>query len=140
ESVLTATSAATAPPGTYSFAVSRLVSTQQTITRGFTDTAATALGAGTLTFEFGPAGLSADTDLRQLNGGDGVTRGKVRITDRSGASAVIDLSRALSVDDVLDAINSASGINVLASVEGDHLKLTDNTAGAGTLAVAEVAG
>src|SRR5262249_29896006 len=93
---------------------------------------------GKLTFEFGDAKLSSDTQLSTLNGGAGVQRGRIRITDRSGASSVIDLSQALSIDDVVEAINGASGINVTASVEGDHLKLADNTGGAGNFTVAEV--
>lgn len=126
-SLVTATTSASAAPGSYNFTVGRLVNTQQIITAGYADAAATPIGAGTLTFEFGDAKLSTDTRLSQLNGGQGVSRGKIRITDRSGASAVVDLSRALTVNDVLDAINTTSGINVTASVSGDGLQLVDNT-------------
>lgn len=138
-SVVTATSAASASPGVYNFTVSRLVSSQQVITRGFTDTDSTAVGAGSLSFEFGDSHLDADTSLTRLNGGAGVNRGRIRITDRSGASTVVDLSKALTIGDVLDSINSASGINVTASVDGDGLKLTDNTGQvASVLAVSNV--
>ncbi|MCE9590488.1 MAG: flagellar filament capping protein FliD [Planctomycetes bacterium] len=126
---ITASSGNTATPGSYSFTVARLVSTQQLITQGFSDTTATAVApsGGTLTFEQGSARLDAETPLSQLNGGAGISRGKIRITDKSGASAVIDLTRVVSVNDVLDAVNSASGINVTAAVDGDHIVLTDNT-------------
>ena len=141
ESVLTATTSASSTPGTYAFSVARLVSSQQTITQGFSDKDATAIApaGGTLTFEFGAARLDTDTQLATLNGGAGITRGKIRITDRSGASSVIDLSKAVSVKDVLTAINAAENINVTASVSGDGFVLTDNTGSIATnLTVADV--
>ncbi len=133
--VLTASSSSSASPGVYSFNVARLVSSQQTITRGFADTGASPVGAGTLSFEFGNAKLESDSDLSQLNGSTGVPRGKIRITDRSGNTAIVDLGRVLSVNDVLDTINNTTSINVVASVEGDSFKLADNTGGAGVLKV-----
>ena len=56
-----------------------------------------------------------------------MTPGSIRITDRSGVSATIDLSTATSVNDVLQDINSNTTLNVTASVVGDHLQLADNT-------------
>jgi len=139
DTVLTASAAATAMPGSYTFNVAKLVSTQQAISKGVADKDAALNLATTMTFEFGAAKLSTDTYLSQLNGGEGITRGKIRITDRAGASAVVDLSTAVSVNDVLDAINNTSGINVRASVEGDRFVLTDNTgANVTSLAVADV--
>ncbi len=125
--MLTATSDIGAPAGNYNFTVKQLVSAQQSLTRGFADRSETTLGAGTLTFDRGDARLDRDTQLRQLNSGAGVDRGQIRITDRSGNSAVVDLSTAITIDDVTEAINAATGINVTASVDGDHLALTDNT-------------
>ncbi len=139
ESVLTATSSKSATPGTYEFTVDQLVTTQQVISKGYADSDATALGAGTLTFEFGDARLDSKTSLSLLNGGDGVKRGDIRITDRSGASAIVDLSRALTVDDVIDQINSAGAINVTASIADDGLVIDDNTGSTATsLQVQEV--
>ena len=66
-------------------------------------------------------------DLETIDGGLGFTAGKIRITDRSGASAEIDLSAAQNIDDVLAAINNASAINVLATADGDRIRLTDKT-------------
>ncbi len=48
--------------------------------------------------------------LNALNGGAGVRPGTIRITDRSGATAEIDLSTAVTVDDVLNAINGSTAI------------------------------
>lgn len=84
------------------------------------------LGAGTLSIRSG--GFVDDPLLLEdLNGGSGVERGQIRITDRSGNSAIIDLRNAATVRDVLDAINQQTGINVSAQVQGDSLVLTDNT-------------
>lgn len=127
EDIATATAAASAVPGSYSFSVAKLVTTQQAISKGVADKDAAIGTASTLSFEFGNARLDADTSLSLLNGGEGITRGKIRVTDRSGASAVVDLSKAITVDDVLDAINNTSGINITASAEGDGFVLKDNT-------------
>jgi flagellar hook-associated protein 2 len=129
EAVLTATSSTAALPGTYDFTVARLVSSQQTISKGYSDTNATVLApaGATFTFEMGDGRLDRNSALRELNGGEGMVRGKIRIADRSGASAVIDLSQATTVDEVLSAINKADGINVTASVNGDGFTITDNT-------------
>lgn len=90
------------------------------------DNTTTPLGAGTVKLGFG--GFANDgVDLDNLNGGDGVQRGKIKITDRSGASQVVDLRYVKTIDDVIEAINSAADISVTASVDGDRIKLTDNT-------------
>lgn len=139
ESVLTATSNTSATPGNYSFTVAQLVSGQQTVTRGFADRDATPVGAGTLTFDRGESRLEQRTELAQLNGGDGIQRGYIRVTDRSGATSLVDLSSAVTVDDVIEKINATSGVNVFASVDGDRLVLEDASGStAGDLTVANV--
>lgn len=140
DTVLTATSSTSTVPGSYSFTVDRLVTTQQSISSGFSDQDSSGIASlgGTLTFEFGPGKLDNNTKLNQLNGGNGITRGKIQITDRSGTSQVVDLSKALTVDDVLDAINASSNIAVTASVDGDGFRLDDTSGGGGTLSVSDV--
>jgi flagellar hook-associated protein 2 len=124
EHVLTATAANGAAIGNYQFSVARLVTTQQAVSGGFADFNTARVGAGTITIEQGGGELSTQTPLSQLNGGAGVRRGQFRITDRSGASAVIDASAAVTVDDVVKQINTALGVTVRASVDGDRLLLT----------------
>ena len=70
--------------------------------------------AGVLTIELGGGDLTSQTDLASLNGGDGVRRGLFRITDRSGASSVIDISSAVTLDDVIKKINTSLDISVRA--------------------------
>lgn len=130
EQVLTATASTGATPGSYQFIVDRLVSTQQLLSRGFANATQTGLNAGTFTFESAEARLDRDTALADLNGGNGVARGKIVITDATNnRSATIDLSRAATVNDVLDAINSAAGIDVTARVEGGRFVIESNVGG-----------
>lgn len=126
--VLSASAESGAPVGSFQFSVSRLVSTHQMISRGFTDADTTKLGqATTFSVESADARLDRETELSQLNGFGGVQRGRIRITDRSGATAEIDLSRAVTVDDVLREINNAAGIAADASIDRDRLVVRDQT-------------
>jgi flagellar hook-associated protein 2 len=123
-SALTATASSTAVPGQYQFVPVRLATTQHLLAGGVS-TKDQPLGAGTFSFRFG--GFANESiNLDEINGGDGLARGKIKITDRSGASATIDLRYAVTVDDVLAAINQNESVEVQASVAGDRLVLTDN--------------
>ena len=127
ENVLTATAANGAAIGNYQFQVARLVTTQQSVSAGFADFDTTKVGAGTITIEQGGGELSSQTLMSQLNGGTGARRGLFRITDRSGATAVIDTTAAVTLDDVVKKINTSLSVSVRAAVNGDRLVLTDLT-------------
>ena len=116
----------TAAPGTYQFQSVRRSTTHQVVSRGFANGDAQQVGAaGQLVISRGGQ-LAQPVKLDLLNGGQGVRRGTIRITDRSGATADVDLRDAVTVADVVDAINAqASGIR--AEAVGDHLQLTDLT-------------
>lgn len=136
--VLTATANTGAVPGTYSFTVSRLVANSQQLSAGFADSTESAVGASSMTFEFGNGKLSRDMSLSELNGGEGVARGKIKITDSTGNTAVVDLSTAVSINDVITAINDNGTANVTAAVDGDRITITDD-AGA-TFSITDTAG
>lgn len=141
ENVMLATVEAGAAPGTYTFQVRSLVTTHQLISRGYADQDRTPVGAGVLTVEIGGGDLARSTSLETLNGQRGVRIGTIRITDRSGASGDVDLSAALTIDDVLRAINSQTAVGVRASVAGDRLVLTDLTGQTtGNLTVQDIGG
>ncbi|MBY0260850.1 MAG: hypothetical protein K2Q20_00800, partial [Phycisphaerales bacterium] len=140
DSVLSATAQAGAAPGTYSFLVDRVVSTQQFLSRGFVDRNSAAAGISTVTVESSRARLDTDTSLSTLNGGAGVQRGKLRVTNKAGVSTTIDLSKAVTVNDVLDAFNSNQTAGVRASVRDGRFVLTDSTSGTGTLSVQDTEG
>ena len=77
--------------------------------------------------------------LDSLNSGSGVASGSIQITDRSGATATIDLTSADTVQDVIDTINLNPDVQVEASInrDGTGLVLEDNSGGTGSLTVAE---
>lgn len=120
--VLTATASTGAQPGTYSFIVDRLVSSRQLLSRGFQDTNTSAIGATAFTFESSLGRLDRDLSLSELNNGEGIVRGKIRISDGTN-TADIDLSRAANVSDVLDRING-SGLEVTASVRDGAFRIS----------------
>ncbi|MEX2175117.1 MAG: flagellar filament capping protein FliD [Pirellulaceae bacterium] len=136
--LLAATASSAVPTGQYQFVPVRQAQTHQLLSSGVV-ARDQALGAGSLTFRFGGQ-VNQGVSLDDLNGGSGVSRGKIKITDRSGATGVIDLRFAQTIDDVLAAINASDEIEVEAVAAGNQLRLTDSTGGAGNLRVQEVSG
>ncbi len=139
-SVLTARASAGAALGSFSFIVDRVVQSQQAMSRGIVDRSTTGLGLTSITVESAQARLDRDTDLALLNGGEGISRGRVTVTDSSGAAATIDLSRVGTVNEVLDAFNSATGVRVRLSIQNSRFVLTDQAGGGGTLTIADAPG
>ncbi|MBU6413267.1 MAG: flagellar filament capping protein FliD [Planctomycetes bacterium] len=127
--VLTASADSTAAPGSYQFIVDRLVSSQQMLSRGFAGRDTGAVGLTSVTFESSRGRLDRDVSLSDLNGGDGVRRGKIVITDSANRAATIDLSKAATVNDVLQAINGNGTAAVTASVRDGKFVITDNASG-----------
>jgi flagellar hook-associated protein 2 len=146
EQVLTAQGSQDLPAGSYTFRVKQLAQGSQYISGGFASSSQK-IGAGLLTIDAAGGAADRPSDLDFLNGGLGVRRGSIRVTNRAGVSQVVDLSTALSVDEVLSAINSAPGLQVTAAIApaggahpGEGLVLTDSSGGLGSLKVEEVAG
>ncbi|MHC5028790.1 MAG: flagellar filament capping protein FliD, partial [Planctomycetota bacterium] len=125
--ILTATAAKGTAPGSFSFIVKQLVSSSQLLSKGFADPATSPVGLSNLSFEFGKGALTRDNDLEAMNGGGGVSRGRIIITDRSNTSATIDLTDVTTLQETIDRINADTTVNVTASVSGDGLLITDNT-------------
>jgi flagellar hook-associated protein 2 len=121
--LLSATSSGSPAVGSYSFIPVRQAQSQQ-LTSSLFASADQTLATGKLTIQAGGF-LDNSLSLDQLNGGTGVARGFIRITDRSGAARDIDLRFAQSAADVVSAINATDGVSVVAKLEGDHFELTD---------------
>lgn len=129
----------TATAASYQLQGLRLASNHQVVSKGFADADTTPIGTAT-TIALSQGGkLDESKLLEELNNGQGVQRGSIRITDRDGQTEVIDLTRTLNIQDVVDEING-SATSIVASIEDDHLVLTDTSSGLGTLKVSEVAG
>lgn len=133
EGVLTATATSKATQGAYTFIVNRLVTTQQQLSKGMADADQSGLNAQSFTFESALGRIDRDVALGDLNGGEGVKRGTLQITDSHNTVATVDLSKAATVSEVLDAINSSSAA-VTASVEGGRFIVKDDAGGAITIA------
>lgn len=138
EAVLTATAGTNATPGAYHFTVRSLATTHQVVSGRFR-AADEPLGLGAITIESGAARVNRPTRLDELNGGQGVARGSIRLTDRAGATADVDLRDSLTLDDVVQRVNSA-GLGIRAELRNDALVLRDTTTGAEPLRVQEVDG
>jgi flagellar hook-associated protein 2 len=123
---LSATAGDNADPGTYLVRTLRTAATHAVDSLRRFQSFEESLGL-TGSIEIAPDGLIDDSlDLTDLNNGRGVEAGRIRITDRSGAFADIDLTNARTVDDVLEAINDAE-IDVYATTVGGAIRLTDQT-------------
>lgn len=83
------------------------------------------------------AGLDS-VPLADLNGGKGLTLGKLDVTDRNGVTKQIDLAAATSVQDVIAAINLQGAGSVKASLNSaqDGIQIQDASGGNGTLTIA----
>lgn len=135
---ITATASNGAAVGSYQFQVARLVQTQQLVSGGFSSANAL-VGAGTISLELGGGQLTQDNALSELRGGQGISRGQIRITDASGKSTLLDLSDAVDLSDVVDKINTSTDVSVKASIKDNKLVLTDTSGGTtGQLAVQDV--
>lgn len=137
--VATSVSLGSSPtPGSYQLTPLKSASAHQLISASIGDLT-NALGNGELKLSFGGR-VNKGVALTEINGGAGFQAGQIKITDRAGDSATIDLRAATTIDEVLHAINSSDAIDVTASVQGDQIILKDNTGEAGTLRVREVGG
>jgi flagellar hook-associated protein 2 len=123
--IITASSSGTPAVGKSRLTSIRLSQTQQ-LTSSTLPAADQAIGSGEIIVRSGGF-LDNSTALDQLNGGNGIERGLLRITDRSGATADIDLRFAMDMKDVLQTINSSDKIRVNASLDGDKIVLKDLT-------------
>jgi flagellar hook-associated protein 2 len=140
ESLVRAVADNTAVLGSYSFRPVRLAQTQRFTSAGYADLNTAKVGAGTISVKRGGF-VATDTSLDLLNGGSGVARGKIRVTDRSGVAAVVDLGGTRTVGDVIKAINDNGIASVTASVRGDSIVLTDQSGSTtGSIVVQELAG
>lgn len=136
ESVLGASGDQIGVTGAFTFTVDRLAQTHQLISNGYADddTVVTA-SAAQITVETGKGFVDARTPLGFLNGGAGVDRGFIQVSDTAGKTALIDLQGAATIQDVLDRINNNTQVDVEARALADRLVVRDLAGGAGTLRI-----
>lgn len=129
----------TATAATYQLQGLQTATNHQVISDGFPDTDTTPIGTATTITISNGGELNQPRLLEELNNGAGVQRGSIRITDRDGQTEIVDLSKTLTIDDVVNQINQ-SATSVVASIQNDHLVISDTSSGSGTLKISEVAG
>lgn len=117
------------------------------MTNSFAATDTPVMASGTLTLKAGNGTDDHDvmgaSSLSAMNDGAGVVLGSIKITDRTGSFAVVDLSSAVTIQDVLDEISSAAGVKVTAKLneDGTGIVIRDDTGlTTGTVAVEESGG
>jgi len=117
------------------------------------------VAGGTTATELGVRSFAAETLLADFNDGLGVqirsgsvdpetglpdpaADEDIQITTHDGTVFAVDFAGAETVQDILDAINAASGGTVTADLaaDGNGIQLTDNTAGANDFTVARLNG
>jgi len=127
-------------PGSYSLMVKQLATRSQFLTSGYSSRDSAPLGLESMSFEFGNGRLTRNAPLAEMNGGEGVQRGRIWITDRTGARAQVDLTQVTTIDEVVEAINSTAGISVEARVSTESLVIQDVSGGSGSLVIEDATG
>src|SRR5690606_25488816 len=126
--------------GSYTFRVAPLVQSQQVVSGGLRTADTSPVGAGTITFELGNGRLEDPASLASLHGGKGIRRGVSEVIDRYRPLAQIDLSDAVTLEDVAATINAASQVDVVARVEDSRLVLEDFSNGTEPFRIRDVTG
>ncbi len=126
ESVLTASGQDVQSTGAFAFTVRRLAQSHQLLSTGMSSRS-TALGGGQVSVELGNGFVDRKTPVDFLNGQTGIDRGEFRLRTAAGASVTIDVTDALTVQDVLDRINNNGVLNVTASVSNDSIAIANGT-------------
>lgn len=137
---LTVTTKNASLPGTYQFQTVRTSSSQRSLSRGFANAESQQVGAAGQLVLTREGSLNRSAKLELLNNAQGVRRGQIRLTDRSGATADVDLRNAVTIGDVVTSINQ-SGLGIRAESLGGRLVLNDTTGSTtSNLTVAEIGG
>lgn len=98
---------------------------------------------GTTATDLGVRSFGPNSPLSQLNFGAGVRTvagADIQLTDSNGTAFDVDLTGANTIQDVLDAINTAAtgagaGVTASFATTGNGIVLTDTAGGSGTLAL-----
>jgi len=121
--VITASASGSISAGSYSIQTIQTAQTSTASSSPFTSAGDT-LQAGEIVVRTGGF-VDSSASLDDLRGGNGISRGKILVTDRAGSKREVDLRFATNIDDVAKAINNTSGLRVSAKTEGDRIVLSD---------------
>jgi flagellar hook-associated protein 2 len=122
--------------GSYRVEVLQLAQRHQAISGTFASANAPLGSAARVTIGHGQA-VDDSLPVEQLNGGAGLGRGSLRITDRAGTTHSIDLRRALTVSDIVREVQRQTNGKIAISAHGDAFRIDDLTGGGGRLQIRE---
>ncbi|MCD8140375.1 MAG: hypothetical protein LUE17_11465 [Planctomycetaceae bacterium] len=138
EKSLTANASEYAVNGSYSFKVAQLAAVTQYMSKGMASSKTPLVKQEKVgdedpkPYKLGELNLSSaktrvdnSAKLEQLNGGKGVFRGSVRVTDGKGTTSTIDLSSCDTVDDVVRTLNESSGAQINAEIKNGVICVSD---------------
>ena len=114
--------------GSYTFTPIQMASSQQTVAKGVASDTEPLGKVGTITIGKGWS-VESEVQLSDINGGEGFVKGSIRLVDGNGMRATIDLRKAVSVNDVIRAINDNDNVDVIAELDGDRIVLRDVSGG-----------
>ncbi len=72
--------------------------------------------------------LNLETPLSSLNGGRGIANGRIEIRDGSGASQIVDLEGARTIEDVIERINETNFATAALDLSRNGIQITKNGA------------
>ena len=139
-SLLTVAKSGNPVEGNYTFTTLQMAASQQTVASGVASSTDALGKTGTITIGKGWT-VDNSIELKDLNGGQGVSKGSFRITDGSGTRVTIDIRKATTINDVVNLINDNDDIDVIAELDGDRIVLKDVSGGdLNKFTVSEVSG
>ena len=147
DKALTGTANEYAVNGTYAFRVAQLATATQYMTKGFASSKTAFVKQaqneepyklGTISMNSAKTRVDTSAKLDMLNGGKGVYRGSVRVTDSNNNTSIIDLSACDTMDDVVRTLNESTGAQISASIKDGKLYVADEAGGGGALRIQNV--
>ncbi len=126
ESILKASGSNIQSTGAFNFTVKKLAQAHQLVSTGFASKTS-ALGGGTVSIEFGNGFVDRRTSVDFLNGQTGIDRGVMRLRTAAGQSVNVDMTDAITVQDVVDRLNNNGVVSITASVDNDSIAIANGT-------------
>ncbi|MEK7866923.1 MAG: flagellar cap protein FliD N-terminal domain-containing protein, partial [Planctomycetota bacterium] len=126
ESILKASGSNVQSTGAFSFTVRKLAQAHQLVSTGLSSKS-TALGGGEISVEFGDGFVDRKTSVDFLNGQTGIDRGVLRLRTSAGQSVNVDMTDAITVQDVVDRLNNNGVLSITATVDNDSLAIANGT-------------
>lgn len=93
---------------------------------------------GSITLENALGRCVRDTEVKELNGGNGIYHGSIRVSNSDGDVTEIDLSSCESLNDITNTINSTYGVGIETYVEDNEIRVRDKVNGSESLYIQNV--